>query len=158
MNELARRLENHGFDRVPTVRDLGEFAVRGGILDVFVPGSAEPLRLDFFGDTLESIRAFDAATQRTTGQRKSFDLSPMSEVVLNAETVSRFRTRYIQTFGAARAMTRSMPPFQRAAGLPAWSIGCRCSTSGWIRCLTMCPARRWYMSILCVRRLPSGGS
>ena len=67
-------LEGNGFDRVPTVREVGEFAVRGGIVDVFAPGSHEPVRLDFFGDTLESIRAFDAATQRTTGQRKSFDL------------------------------------------------------------------------------------
>ena len=73
MNALAGRLETAGFERVATVRDVGEFAVRGGILDLFAPGSAEALRLDFFGDTLESIRAFDPATQRTTGQRKSLD-------------------------------------------------------------------------------------
>ena len=71
MNALIGRLENSGFERVPTVRDVGEFAVRGGILDLYAPGAPEPLRLDFFGDTLESIRAFDVATQRTTGQRKS---------------------------------------------------------------------------------------
>ncbi len=123
MNDLARRLENHGFDRVPTVRDVGEYAVRGGIMDVFAPGSAEPLRLDFFGDTLESIRAFDAATQRTTSQRKAFELSPMSEVVLNAETVSRFRTRYVQNFGAARrddALYAAVSESRRFAGMEHW--------------------------------------
>ena len=49
------------------MRDVGEFAVRGGILDLFAPGADEAVRLDFFGDTLETIRAFDVATQRTTG-------------------------------------------------------------------------------------------
>ena len=66
MDDLAARLERNGFDRVATVREVGEYAVRGGILDVFVPGSSEPVRLDFFGDTLESIRTFDAASQRTS--------------------------------------------------------------------------------------------
>ena len=69
MDKLARRLEMSGFERVATVREVGEFAVRGGILDLFAPGAEEALRLDFFGDTLESIRAFDVASQRTTGQR-----------------------------------------------------------------------------------------
>src|SRR3954468_18469409 len=65
MNALVSRLEVSGFVRVPTVRGVGEFAVRGGILDLYAPGWTEALRLDFFGDTLESIRVFDAATQRT---------------------------------------------------------------------------------------------
>ncbi|MGB8817134.1 MAG: transcription-repair coupling factor [Rhizobiaceae bacterium] len=123
MNDLARRLEGNGFDRVPTVREVGEFAVRGGIVDVFAPGANEPVRLDFFGDTLESIRAFDAATQRTTGQRKSFDLAPMSEVALTTETVSRFRTRYVQNFGAARrddALYAAVSESRRFAGMEHW--------------------------------------
>lgn len=123
MNELARRLENAGFDRVPTVRDVGEFAVRGGIVDVFAPGTSDPVRLDFFGDTLESIRSFDAATQRTTGQRKSFELSSMSEVSLTPETISRFRSRYIQNFGAARrddALYTAVSEGRRFAGMEHW--------------------------------------
>jgi transcription-repair coupling factor (superfamily II helicase) len=123
MNAFARRLEISGFERTGTVRDVGEFAVRGGILDIFAPGSDEPLRLDFFGDTLESIRAFDPATQRTTGQKKSFDLNPMSEVTLTAETVSRFRTRYIQTFGAATrddALYQAVSENRRFAGMEHW--------------------------------------
>src|SRR5690606_27899753 len=94
------RLERSGFERVPTVRDVGQFAIRGGILDLFVPGAEDALRLDFFGDTLESIRAFDVATQRTSGQRTGLRLHPMSEVVLSPETISRFRRAYIEAFGA----------------------------------------------------------
>src|SRR5690606_37766211 len=100
MNALVARLEGSGFERVATVREVGEYAVRGGILDLFVPGAEEPLRLDFFGDTLESIRAFDPATQRTTGQREALRLGPMSEVTLTADAISRFRRNYIEAFGA----------------------------------------------------------
>ncbi len=123
MNDLIRRLELNGFDRTGTVRDVGEFAVRGGILDIFAPGAEEPVRLDFFGDTLESIRSFDPATQRTTGQKQQFDLHPMSEVALSPESVSRFRTRYIQAFGAATredALYQAVSEGRRFAGLEHW--------------------------------------
>lgn len=102
MEDLAKRLEAAGFDRESTVRDVGQYAVRGGILDLFAPGSDEALRLDFFGDTLESIRAFDPETQRTTGQRTSISLNPMSEVSLTPDTISRFRRNYIEAFGRAK--------------------------------------------------------
>ena len=62
MEDLAGRFERLGFDRVATVREVGEYAVRGGILDAFLPGADEPVRLDFFGDTLETIRNFDAVS------------------------------------------------------------------------------------------------
>ena len=65
MDKLVEWLEINGFTRSATVRDTGEYAVRGGILDLFAPALAEPIRLDFFGDTLESIRTFDPETQRT---------------------------------------------------------------------------------------------
>ncbi|MEI5679581.1 MULTISPECIES: transcription-repair coupling factor [unclassified Mesorhizobium] len=123
MNELISRLENSGFDRVATVRDVGEFAVRGGILDLFAPGSTEALRLDFFGDTLESIRAFDVATQRTTGQRKALTLQPMSEVALTPEAISRFRRSYIEAFGApARddGLYAAISEGRRFAGMEHW--------------------------------------
>ncbi len=66
MADLIHWLEDNGFLRTATVREPGEYAVRGGILDLYAPAAAAPLRLDFFGDTLETIRAFDAETQRTT--------------------------------------------------------------------------------------------
>ncbi len=89
--ELAAWLENNGFLRTSTVRETGEYAVRGGIVDLYAPGIPVPVRLDFFGDTLESIRSFDPETQRTVGQMRSLDLVPMSEAQLTTETIRRFR-------------------------------------------------------------------
>ncbi len=67
MGDLQAWLETNGYLRTSTVREVGEYAVRGGILDLFAPGLDAPIRLDFFGDQLESIRSFDPETQRTTG-------------------------------------------------------------------------------------------
>jgi transcription-repair coupling factor (superfamily II helicase) len=123
MDDIAARLERNGFDRVSTVREVGEFAVRGGILDVFVPGTEEPVRLDFFGDTLESIRSFDPASQRTTGQARSLDLNPMSEVSLTPDTISRFRKNYLSQFGAATrddALYQAVSEGRRYVGMEHW--------------------------------------
>ena len=73
-----------------TVRAPGEFAVRGGLIDVFPPGAVEPFRFDFFGDTLETIRSFDPETQRTTDQLRALNLVPVSEFQLTTETIRRF--------------------------------------------------------------------
>jgi transcription-repair coupling factor (superfamily II helicase) len=123
MEDIATRLERNGFDRVATVREVGEFAVRGGILDVFVPGTEEPVRLDFFGNTLESIRTFDPASQRTIGQTRSLDLNPMSEVTLTPDTISRFRKNYVSMFGAANrddALYQAVSEGRRYAGMEHW--------------------------------------
>jgi transcription-repair coupling factor (superfamily II helicase) len=123
MDDIAARLERNGFDRVATVREVGEFAVRGGILDVFVPGAEEPVRLDFFGDTLESIRSFDPASQRTIAQVRSLDLNPMSEVTLTPESISRFRKNYLSLFGAATrddALYAAVSEGRRYAGMEHW--------------------------------------
>lgn len=101
MDELAVYLTANGYARASTVRESGEFAVRGGLVDIFPPGADEPVRLDFFGDTLESVRAFDAASQRTTRQLQRFDLSAASEILLTDETISRFRSGYVKAFGPA---------------------------------------------------------
>ncbi len=123
MDDLAKRLADNGFDRVPTVREVGEFAIRGGILDAFMPGCPEPLRLDFFGDTLETIRSFDARTQRTIRQVQSFELNPMSEVSLDEATISRFRKNYLTLFGAATrddALYQAISEGRRYAGMEHW--------------------------------------
>ena len=97
---LALWLENNGFMRQSTVRETGEYAVRGGIIDLYAPGMPGPVRLDFFGDTLESIRSFDPETQRTVGQLRALDLVPMSEIQLTTESIKRFRQGYVAAFGA----------------------------------------------------------
>ncbi len=96
---LTTFFAENGYLRSETVGEAGEYAVRGGIVDVFPPGEPEPLRLDFFGDELESIRTFDPLTQRTTGEHPGFTLKPVSEVVLEPDTIQRFRTGYRETFG-----------------------------------------------------------
>ncbi|MFC5385753.1 transcription-repair coupling factor [Aquamicrobium segne] len=123
MDLLVRRLENSGFERVPTVREVGEFAVRGGILDLYAPGTQEALRLDFFGDTLESIRSFDVASQRTIGQRTELTMQAMSEVALNADSISRFRRSYIEAFGVPSrddALYAAVSEGRRFAGMEHW--------------------------------------
>jgi transcription-repair coupling factor (superfamily II helicase) len=123
MNGLAQWLETNGYLRSSTVRDTGEYAVRGGILDLFPPGMPSPLRLDFFGDTLESIRAFDPETQRTTAQLRALDLVPMSEVQLTTESIRRFRQGYIAAFGAQTrgdSLYEAVSEGRRHAGMEHW--------------------------------------
>jgi transcription-repair coupling factor (superfamily II helicase) len=97
---LEKYFVTNGYMRASTVNERGEYAVRGGVIDVFPPGFEEPVRLDMFGSELESIRTFDPATQRSTGQKKKISLSPVSEALLDPETISRFRTGYLGLFGA----------------------------------------------------------
>ncbi|KQP04557.1 transcription-repair coupling factor [Methylobacterium sp. Leaf93] len=123
MDTVTAWVEANGFLRTGTVRETGEYAVRGGILDLSPPGLPNPIRLDFFGDTLESIRAFDPETQRTVGSLRSLDLVPMSEVQLTTETIRRFRQGYISTFGAATRDDRlyeTISEGRRYAGLEHW--------------------------------------
>ncbi len=98
--DLERYFAVNGYSRASTVSEKGEFAIRGGVIDVFPPGGEEPVRLDLFGDTLESIRAFDPDTQRSTKQLKEISLLPVSEALLDKAAISRFRTGYLETFGA----------------------------------------------------------
>ena len=79
----------------------GDYSIRGGIIDIFPPGLSEPIRLDFFGDTLDGIRQFDPATQRTVKSLEKVELSPVSEVILDEASIRRFRQNYRIEFGAA---------------------------------------------------------
>jgi transcription-repair coupling factor (superfamily II helicase) len=100
MESIVRWLELNGYTRASTVREPGDYAVRGGILDLYPPGMDLPVRLDFFGDSLESIRTFDAQTQRTEYPVRALDLVPVAEFQLVTETIRRFRTGYVAQFGA----------------------------------------------------------
>ncbi len=101
MAGVVEWLELNGFIRASTVREAGDYAVRGGILDLFAPGMELPVRLDFFGDALETIRSFDPQTQISEGQLRGLDLVPVSEFQLITETIRKFRTGYVAQFGAS---------------------------------------------------------
>jgi len=98
--ELTEFLVRQGFIRSETVMEPGEFAVRGGILDVYPSGAEFPVRLDFFGDELDTLRSFDPTSQRSRGKLDEMAIKPVSEVPLDDDAVSRFRTGYRELFGA----------------------------------------------------------
>jgi transcription-repair coupling factor (superfamily II helicase) len=123
LKALIDWLEVNGFLRSSVVRDTGEYAVRGGIVDLYPPGLPAPVRLDLFGDTLESIRSFDPETQRSVGQLKSLDLVPVGEVLLTTETMRRFRQAYVAMFGAAApddALYAAVSEGRRYPGMEHW--------------------------------------
>jgi transcription-repair coupling factor (superfamily II helicase) len=101
LNRFVMRLSLAGYTRTGTVMEQGEFAVRGGILDLFPPGRQNPVRLDFFGDTLESIKAFDVETQRTAKPLRKLIVMPVSEVAFGEAATAMFRSRYVELFGGA---------------------------------------------------------
>ena len=101
LDALTAYLAANGYERTGTVRERGEFAVRGGIVDIFPPGFDAPVRLDMFGDTLDAVRSFDPESQRTTATLHGLALVPASEIHLDAGVVRRFRAAYVATFGAA---------------------------------------------------------
>ncbi|WP_448582528.1 transcription-repair coupling factor [Thermaurantiacus sp.] len=103
VESLVCDLQRLGYVRVDTAADQGEFAVRGGLLDVMPPGCELVFRLDFFGDEVEAIREVDPASQRTTGKRGAITLLPVSEVLLDPERIRRFRRGWLEQFGATAA-------------------------------------------------------
>jgi transcription-repair coupling factor (superfamily II helicase) len=122
MPKLAERLEWLGYARASTVTDPGQYAVRGGILDLYPPGR-EPVRLDFFGDTLESVRAFDPDTQRSQGRREAVTFLPMSEAPLDEAARRRFRARYVELFGPATSedpLYESVSAGRQHQGMEHW--------------------------------------
>ncbi|WP_026986225.1 transcription-repair coupling factor [Fodinicurvata fenggangensis] len=120
---LTAFLNENGFQRVETVAEPGEYALRGGIIDLFPAGEENPLRLDFFGDELESIRVFDPLSQRTTGKSDLLTLLPVNEVVLDEDTAERFRSGYRSAFGARVSedpLYQAISEQRRHPGLEHW--------------------------------------
>lgn len=123
MKQMQDFLVANGYHRTETVREAGEYAIRGGLIDIFPSGSAEPLRIDTFGDEIESIRAFDALSQRTTEERTELALYPVSEVLLTQENIARFRAAYREIFGAVRdddPLYEAVSEGRKYAGLEHW--------------------------------------
>ncbi len=122
-DDLARLLQGNGYIRTETVADAGDYAVRGSLVDLFPSGMAHALRLDFFGDEIESIRSFDPADQRTIGPVNGFTLLPASESLIDEASIKRFRSRYRETFGATATgdpLYQAISEGRRLAGMDHW--------------------------------------
>ncbi len=122
-DDLAKLLQANGYVRTETVADAGDYAVRGSLVDLFPSGLDHALRLDFFGDEIESIRSFDPADQRTIGPVDGFTLLPASESLIDEESIKRFRSRYRETFGATATgdpLYQAVSDGRRLAGMDHW--------------------------------------
>ncbi len=120
---LVAFLAGNGYVRAGTVREPGDFALRGGIVDLWPPGEEQPLRLDFFGSTLDAIRRFDAETQLSAKEAVAdVALLPASEAPLNPDAISRFRSGYVAAFGAAGddPLYESISAGRKTAGAEHW--------------------------------------
>ena len=120
---LRAFLVRMGFAQAPTVMEPGDYAVRGGIIDIYPPGESGPVRLDLFGDVLDGIRRFDPATQRTTEKLDQIELAPVSEVILDEAAITRFRQNYRIEFGAAGTddpLYEAVSAGRKHAGIEHW--------------------------------------
>ncbi len=122
-DSLIQLLQRQGYSRTDTVIDAGEYAVRGSIFDIHPSGLDKGLRLDFFGDELETLRLFDPNTQRSTGTAEEHLLLPASEALLDENSVKRFRGRYRELFGAhatSDPLYQAVSEGRRLAGMEHW--------------------------------------
>jgi len=120
---LSALLQRQGYSRNDTVIDHGEYALRGSIVDIFPSSLDQGLRLDFFGDELESLRLFDPTTQMSTGTLKQHLLLPASEALLDDDTIKRFRSKYREMFGATATqdpLYEAVSDGRRLAGMEHW--------------------------------------
>ncbi len=116
-------LEQNGYSRASTVRDAGEYAVRGGIIDLFAPGGIGAIRLDFFGETIETIKNFDPETQRSAGTMRSLELIATSEFKIDPDSISKFRKGYTAQFGGNTrddALYEAISEGRRFPGMEHW--------------------------------------
>ncbi|SEN32940.1 transcription-repair coupling factor [Paracoccus alcaliphilus] len=124
INEGALRdfLVRMGFVQSPTVTEPGDYAIRGGIIDIFAPGEGGPVRLDLFGDVLDGARRFDPLTQRTTEKLDRVEIAPMSEVILDQEAITRFRQNYRAEYGGGTSdpMYEGVSAGRKMAGMEHW--------------------------------------
>ncbi|MDM8168248.1 transcription-repair coupling factor [Roseovarius sp.] len=120
---LKAFLVRMGFVQSPTVTEPGDYAVRGGIIDIFPPGEGGPVRLDLFGDVLDGVRRFDPGSQRTTEKLSKVELAPVSEVILDEASITRFRQNYRIEFGAAGTddpLYEAVSAGRKHAGIEHW--------------------------------------
>ncbi len=94
-------LNNSGYKRVQTVREIGEFSIRGSILDIFPVGNQSAYRIDFIGENIESIKTMDPLTQRSRDKINDFNIYTSNEFILNEKNIENFRKRFRNKNGTA---------------------------------------------------------
>ncbi|UOP01777.1 hypothetical protein LVJ84_06635 [Kingella potus] len=143
---MRGNLVEAGYSHVSNVVAAGEFAVRGGIVDIFPMGAAQPYRLDLFGDEIDSIKTFDPDSQRTLAPVSEIRLLPAHEFPTDADAQKIFRTRFREEIdGDYNAAVVYKAVSSGTASARAWNITCRCfSKTAAPRCSTTFPPTRWW--------------
>ncbi|MGN7438228.1 MAG: transcription-repair coupling factor [Alcanivorax sp.] len=123
IDKMSLFLTQNGYIRSETVREPGDYAIRGGIVDLFPAGYEDPIRIDLFGDEIETIKTFDAMSQRTKGSIKGLTLQPVTEFFLNEESIKRFRSAYREQFGVVQGddpLYQAVSEGRRYNGMEHW--------------------------------------
>ncbi len=123
IEKLTEYLSHSGYSRASTVIDQGDFAVRGNIIDIFPPGFENPVRLDLWGDEIDTIKTFDALSQRTQKRINRIDLVPMGEIFLDDTSIKHFKKSYLTEFGTVRGsdpLYEAVSEARKHAGMEHW--------------------------------------
>lgn len=121
--DLLDYLTAQGYLRADTVRESGEYSVRGSLLDIFPAGDIAPVRIDFFDNEIETIKIFDPMQQTSLEAVEHVTLLPTAEVQLNKETIAHFRQKYRELFGAQQGddpLFEAISAGQRYPGMEHW--------------------------------------
>jgi transcription-repair coupling factor (superfamily II helicase) len=123
-DKVISYLMSHGYSRASSAREAGDFAVRGSIIDIVVLDNENGLRLDFFGDVIDSIREYDTATQISViNSHKEYTIFPASEVILTNENIENFKQNYRLSFGSVKNndhLFESIIAGRKTAGSENW--------------------------------------
>jgi len=118
---LLTFLNKQGYIRAETVRESGEYAVRGGIIDFFPTGREDPVRVDFFGEEVEQLKSFDAMIQTTLAPLEKVVIKPVNELIFTPDGISLFRTRYRELFGSVNdPVYEAVSAGRKYAGIEHW--------------------------------------
>ena len=120
---LIKTLLEFGYIKSSIVSEPGEFAVRGGIIDIFTSGPDKAVRLDIFGDTIDKLRTFDVSSQLSIKNVKKIQLLPISEIVINDETIKNFRSNFrnkFGVFGSQNELYTGISEKRRVQGIEQW--------------------------------------